>query len=125
MIPDQNSGRLIIEMGMGTDVSGQNYTLAATRAVQNAIQHSNLSILKVMQIDPADIRIVMTLGVQRPDQVDTAKLPQVLGQDCDIQIVQGGLDSVDPETGDLQIVASAAVEVFLPKQTGWALRKAE
>ncbi|MCH7786060.1 MAG: Lin0512 family protein, partial [Chloroflexi bacterium] len=32
----------VLEMGMGIDLHGQNYTLAATRAVWNAVHQSSL-----------------------------------------------------------------------------------
>ena len=37
--------RYITEMGMGTDVHGQDYTVAAERAVFDAIHHSSLHFL--------------------------------------------------------------------------------
>ena len=38
--------RLILEMGMGNDLYGMDYTKAAKRAVEDAFRHSTLSIFK-------------------------------------------------------------------------------
>ena len=36
--------RLILEMGMGNDLYGEDYTKAGCRAVQDALHHSSLSL---------------------------------------------------------------------------------
>ncbi|MDC3289995.1 Lin0512 family protein, partial [bacterium] len=42
--------RLIIEMGMGNDLYGMDYTKAAKRAVEDAFRHSTLSIFKSLNL---------------------------------------------------------------------------
>ena len=39
--------RLILEMGTGNDLYGEDYTKAANRAVQDALHHSSLVLLIV------------------------------------------------------------------------------
>ena len=36
--------RFIIEMGMGNDQSGEDYTKAARRAIEDAVHHSNIPV---------------------------------------------------------------------------------
>ncbi|WP_368188085.1 Lin0512 family protein [Aestuariibius sp. HNIBRBA575] len=118
-----NHGRLIIAMGMGTCLLGRdNYTKSALHAIEDAHQHSKLSILKRLNIAPKDIRVKITVGVQQPDNVAASEFYSQLSDQPEIHVVKGGLNVTDPETGAPMIVASAAVEVFLPQQEGWTLR---
>lgn len=103
--------RAILEMGAGTSLHGGDYTKAALRAVDDAIHHSSLTFLRSLKIKPSDMQVTVTIGVQKPDQVDRdavkAKLPH--GQ-VEVRIVKGGLDIPDPEVDDITVIASAAVE---------------
>ena len=38
--------RIILEMGMGNDLYGEDYTKAACRAVEDAIRHSSLILFR-------------------------------------------------------------------------------
>lgn len=115
--------RLIIEMGMGNTLHTMDYTKAARRAIQDALRHSSLPILGNLDISPDDMQVQVTVGVQDPNQVDCAALESTLPRGkATVTAVVGGLNTTDPATGDTNVIASAAVEVFLPKQTGWRLR---
>ncbi|MAB02879.1 MAG: hypothetical protein CML34_08825, partial [Rhodobacteraceae bacterium] len=48
--------RLILEMGMGNDLYGEDYTKAACRAVQDALHHSSLSLFSSLDIDHSEMR---------------------------------------------------------------------
>ncbi|MGY3436582.1 MULTISPECIES: Lin0512 family protein [unclassified Marinovum] len=115
--------RLIIEMGQGVDLHGRDYTKAAGRAIDDALRHSSLHVVKRLQLRPEAVRVQVTLGVQEPSQVKTADL---VGKfpfgEVTITPVYGGMDVIHPGSDDIQVVASAAIEVFLPEQTGWTLR---
>jgi len=115
--------RVIIEMGMGNDLHGQDYTKAAGRAIQDALRHSSLPLFGALDLDPAAMRVSVTVGVQDPDAVDCASLAATLprGQ-ATVRATHGGLNITNPDTGEVTIVASAAVEAFLPKQTKWRTR---
>ena len=70
------------------------------------------------------MRVVFTVGVQDPAAVDCGALEQTLPRGrVSVVAVKGGLDIPNPETGGRIVVASAAVEAFLPKQSGWVLRE--
>lgn len=66
--------RIILEMGSGNDLYGCDYTKAACRAVQDALHHSSIVLFKSLGYDHRDMRVQVTIGVQKPDQVDIAKV---------------------------------------------------
>ena len=101
--------RLILEMGSGNDLYGMNYTKAAIRALD--IPHS-------------DMQVKVTIGVQDPDQVDIAQLAAHIprGQP-DITVTFGGQNIKDPETDSCAVIASCAVEAFVPiNPRDWVVR---
>jgi uncharacterized protein (TIGR02058 family) len=65
--------RVILELGSGNDLHGSDYTKAALRAVQDALHHSSLSFVRSLQIDKTKLNVEVTIGVQRPEQVDIEK----------------------------------------------------
>jgi uncharacterized protein (TIGR02058 family) len=110
--------RVILELGSGNDLHGGDYTKAAIRAVQDAIHHSSLSIIRSLGLDSRKMLVEVTIGVQRPDKVDAEAVRATLphGQ-VSVLVVKGGLD-VPPDTmgdtsGDTAVIASAAVAVRL------------
>jgi uncharacterized protein (TIGR02058 family) len=106
--------RVILEMGTGNDLHGGDYTKAAIRAVQDAIHHSSLSLIRTLGLDPRSMRVDVTAGVQRPEQVDAAAVKNELPHgEVTVKVVKGGLDVPDEEAGDLAVIASAAVAVRL------------
>ncbi|MEP2534166.1 Lin0512 family protein [Shimia sp.] len=109
--------RFIIEMGMGNDQYGQDYTKAASRAIEDAIRHSTIPMFDALGMDHGEMRVQVTVGVQEPDKVDCAALVAGLprGQ-ATVTAVFGGLNVTNPDTGNVIVVASAAVEAFLRKQ---------
>ncbi|HEY9845339.1 MAG TPA: Lin0512 family protein, partial [Candidatus Caenarcaniphilales bacterium] len=66
--------RLIIEMGMGIDQHGQQPTVAAARAVRNAIAHNALpGIWEVAGLsDPDQMIVEVKVAVPYPEQVREA-----------------------------------------------------
>ena len=104
--------RIILELGTGNDLHGGNYTKAANRAVQDALHHSSLSFLRALKIKPADMQVEVTIGVQKPEMVDAARVKATLPHGTvTIKVVKGGLDVPDPEAGDIAVIASAAIAV--------------
>jgi uncharacterized protein (TIGR02058 family) len=113
--------RLIIEMGMGNDLHGMDYTKACMRAIEDALRHSSLPIFGVTGMSHDQMRVQVTVAVQEPDKVDVdalvAKLPRGRAK---VRAVLGGLNVASGE--ETIVVAQASVEAFLPAQTGWVLR---
>jgi uncharacterized protein (TIGR02058 family) len=111
--------RFIIEMGMGNDLHGQDYTKAAGRAIEDAIRHSSIPMFGALGIDPAQMRVQVTVGVAKPDQLDLAKLQALLPRGrATVSAVIGGLDVTNPDSGEVTVIATAAIEAFLPDQSG-------
>lgn len=113
--------RLIIEMGMGNDLHGQDYTKAAKRAIEDAFRHSSLPIFGVLALPHEAMQVKVTVAVQEPDALDLDALRATLprGQ-VEVRAVRGGLN-VDAN-GETIVIAQASVEAFLPAQDGWTLR---
>src|SRR6202041_488992 len=112
--------RVILELGMGNDLHGGDYTKAALRAVQDALHHSSLAMIRSLGIDAKTQMFVdVTIGVQQPDQVDTevvkASLPHGI---VTVKAVKGGLDVIDRERGDNAVIANATVAGRW--ELGWA-----
>lgn len=109
--------RLILEMGMGADLYGADYTKAACRAVDDAIRHSSLILFRSLALDHEKMLVNVTIGVQDPKEVDAdvvaAKLPR--GRAV-VTVVHGGQNVADDENGTLSVIASAAIEACYPEE---------
>lgn len=111
--------RVIIEMGMGNDLHGMDYQKAAARAIEDAIRHSTLPIFQSIDMPHTEMRVQVTVAVQEPDKIDADSLKSGLPRGrAAVSVVKGGLNIENPETGDTAVVATAAVEAFLPSQAG-------
>ena len=102
----------ILELGMGIDLHGHNYTEAARRAVWNAVHQSSLMFLSQLGPNAASEMVVeVTIGIPKPDQVDEATVLAVLPHGKGVlKVVQGGLEIEGREgSGDRTIMANAAV----------------
>ncbi|MBE9011829.1 Lin0512 family protein [Pseudanabaenaceae cyanobacterium LEGE 13415] len=114
--------RFVIEMGMGVDQHGQDPTVAASRAVRNAIAHNALpGIWEVAKLDhPNEMVIEVQIAVPHPEQVRAEEVLQVLpfGQKTlKVQsggmIVQGRAIEEFNDKNDEMYVAVASVTVFV------------
>ena len=117
--------RIILEMGTGNDLYGEDYTKAACRAVEDAIRHSSLILFRSLGFDHADMQVKVTIGVQQPHQVDTAMVAQKLPRGkAEVTAVKGGLNVVDAENNSCSVVATAAVEAYLDiNPNDWVISK--
>jgi uncharacterized protein (TIGR02058 family) len=106
--------RVILEMGSGNDLHGGDYTKAAVRAVDDAVHHSSLSLIRTLGLDSRAMQVEVTIGVQRPDKVDAEAVKRALPHgEVTVKVVKGGLDVPDEEWADVAVIASAAVAVRL------------
>lgn len=107
--------RIILEMGTGNDLYGEDYTKAAKRAVQDAIHHSSITLFKSLDIDPQTMQIELNLAAQKPDEIDldavAAELPY--GQ-VRPKAVFGGLNVHDDVSGRTSVIVNAGIIVRLP-----------
>jgi uncharacterized protein (TIGR02058 family) len=115
--------RIIIEMGMGNDLHGMDYTKACVRAIEDAFRHSSLPLFGALEMSHDAMLVQVTVGIQEPDKVDVdrlvAKLPR--GR-AEVNAVFGGMNVVAENGSDTIVIAQAAVEAFLPPQNGWKLK---
>src|SRR3546814_19529378 len=99
--------RVILEMGAGNDLHGGDYTKAAVRAVQDALHHSSLTFIRTLGIDKNALIVDVTIGVKKPERIDTEKvkatLPIGTGR---VREVKGGLDIPVEAVGDIAVIAS-------------------
>jgi len=55
--------RVILEMGAGNDLHGGNYTKAACRAVDDALHHSSLTMIRTLDVGAGDMYVDVTIDV--------------------------------------------------------------
>ena len=104
--------RLILEMGTGSALHSADYTKAAKRALQDAIRHSSLTIVRSLEIDPNELHVELTLAAQEPEKIDLDALLEDLpfGR-VTPKAVKGGLNVVDETSGKPCVFVNAAVIV--------------
>lgn len=106
--------RMVLEIGMGNDLHGGDYTKAAIRAVQDAIHHSSLTLIRTLEIEPADMQVEVRIGVAKPDKVDVDAVAKTLPYGTiTVKAEPGGLDVPTDDGEDLAVIATAAVIVRL------------
>jgi uncharacterized protein (TIGR02058 family) len=106
--------RVAVEIGMGTDIRGADYTKAAVRALRDALWHNSLNVADALG-KPVDSMVVEVLiGVPRPEQVDKAEVLKVLPHGTGtVEVVQGGLEISNDAGTSSTVIASAAAIVRL------------
>jgi uncharacterized protein (TIGR02058 family) len=115
--------RLVIEMGMGVDQHGQDPTVAAARAVRNAIAHNALpGVWEVAGLShPNEMLVGVQVAVPFPEAVRQEEVLAVLpfGQKT-LTVEAGGMivpgraiPELDDKNDDMY-VAIAAVTVSIP-----------
>ena len=106
--------RIILEMGTGNDLYGEDYTKAAVRAVQDALHHSSITLFRSLGIDRDSMRVEVTVGVQMPDQIDVQTIRQQIPfGSVSVNAVKGGLNVSDNENDTVTVIATAAVAARL------------
>lgn len=106
--------RYVTEMGMGTDVHGRDYTLAAERAVFDAIHHSSLHFFAPLKKTADDMYIDLLIGVPEPEQVDMDRVAAALPYGTvNVSVIKGGLEIPTDDGKDAIIIANAGIVVRL------------
>ncbi|WP_135504264.1 Lin0512 family protein [Roseovarius aestuariivivens] len=116
--------RFILEMGMGNDLHGMSYQKAAARAIESAFRRSTIPMFETTPLEHTQMRVQVTVGVREPDKLDTDALSAMMPRGrAQVTAVEGGQNLLNPETGETIVVATAAVEAFLPDQSAhWRAR---
>jgi len=111
--------RIILEMGTGNDLYGEDYTKAAVRAVQDALHHSSITLFRTLGIDRDSMQVEVTIGVQIPHKVDKKVIQQQIPfGTVTVNVVKGGLNIVDTENNTVTVIASSAIAARLDIVTG-------
>jgi uncharacterized protein (TIGR02058 family) len=106
--------RVVLEIGMGTDIRGADSTKAAVRALQDALWHNCLTVAKALGAPTDSMRVEVTIGVPRPETVDSAAVLAVLRHGTGtVTVVDGGLEIANPAGTDSTLIAHAAAVVRL------------
>ncbi len=88
--------RVVVEMGMGTDIRGGDYTKAAIRALRDALWHNSLSLTRALGMDIDSMQVEVTIGVPQPDAVDKAQVLAILPPGTgEVTVVPGGREYSD------------------------------
>ena len=106
--------RMVLEIGMGTDIRGTDPTKAAVRALRDALWHNSLAIAPALG-QPLDAMIVdVLIGVPNPEKVDKEQVLAVLpyGKGT-VTVVEGGLLIPNDEGTDGTMIANACAVVSL------------
>ncbi len=105
---------MMLQIGMGTDIRGADYTKAVVCALRDALRHISLTVADALGQDVDAMRVAVTIGVPQPDQVDrNAVLATLAHATRTVSVVQGGLEIwTDAGTGST-VIANAAAVVLL------------
>jgi uncharacterized protein (TIGR02058 family) len=103
--------RMAVEIGMGTDIRGADYTKAAVRALRDALWHNSLNVADALGLPTDSMFVDILIGVPKPDRVDKAQVLAVLPHGTgSVTVVEGGLEIPnDAGTGSTVIANAAAI----------------
>jgi len=104
--------RVALEIGMGTDIRGGDYTKAAVRALKDALWHNSLTVATALGKSSDDMRVEVLIGVPQPDKVDKAEVLAVLPHGT-VKVFEGGLEIANEAGTDKTVIAQAAAIVRL------------
>lgn len=110
--------RLVMEVGMGTDLRGQDYTKAAIRGLKDALWHNSLSIAPALGYSRDAMQVDIEIGVTHPEKVDKQAVADILpyGQ-ASVIVTKGGLDVVSDDGINTIVIANVAAVVYLDMQS--------
>ena len=106
--------RMVLEIGMGTDIRGNEPTKAACRALRDALWHNSLSIATALGKPLDAMQVDVHIGVPHPELVNKEEVLAVLpyGKGT-VTVVEGGLEIVNDEGTDRILIANACAVVSL------------
>jgi uncharacterized protein (TIGR02058 family) len=106
--------RMVLQIGMGTDIRGADDTKAAVRALRDALWHNSLSVADALGQDVDAMQVEVTIGVPHPERVDQAAVLAVLPHGTGtVNVVQGGLEIPNDAGTNSTLIANAAAVVRL------------
>ncbi|WP_311949156.1 Lin0512 family protein [Halomonas piscis] len=109
---------LVHQFGTGTSIRSRDYTAACVRAIRDALWHNSLSVAEVFDSPREAMMIDVQLGIPRPEEVDTRKLPDVFPYGKPrITLTRGGLEILKPDGSGASVIANAVLTVSLARES--------
>jgi uncharacterized protein (TIGR02058 family) len=106
--------RMAIEIGMGTDIRGADYTKAAVRALRDALWHNSLNIADALGKATDSMVVEVLIGVPKPERVDQTEVLKVLPHGTGtVKVFEGGLEIFNDAGTSSTVLAHAAAIVRL------------
>ncbi len=106
--------RMVVELGIGTDLGGADYTKAAIRAVKDALWHNSLTVADAFGVPRDEMQIDVHIGAGQPDQVDAKAVADVFPYGkATVTASHGGMDILKDDGKDRTILVNAGVIVYL------------
>ena len=106
--------RMVLEIGMGTDIRGTDSTKAACRALRDALWHNSLAIASALGFPLDAMMVDVHIGVPRPETVDKAQVLAVLPYGTGtVTVVEGGLSIPNDDGRDGTLIANCCAVVSL------------
>ena len=115
---------MVMELGMGTDLQGEDYTKAACRAVHNALRQNSLSVYDAFGVSRDKMVVEIIIGAIKPEAVDKEAVAAMLPYGSrTVRVEAGGMDT-PKEGGGTTIMANAAIIVYLdlPEGKVWSTK---
>ena len=106
----------LLQTGMGVDLHGADDTVAARRAIEDAIRRNSLLFVRHAGLTRREqLRVDVTVGTPHPERVDAAALAALfpLGV-VEVRAEAGGLLAETGAPGDPVLVAAVRVSVDQP-----------
>jgi uncharacterized protein (TIGR02058 family) len=106
--------RMVLEIGMGTDIRGADPTKVACRALRDALWHNSLSIAPALGHSLDAMIVDVHIGVPHPELVDKEQVLAVLpyGKGT-VTVIEGGLEIRNDAGISSTLIANACVVVSL------------
>lgn len=102
--------QVAIEIGMGTDLRGEDNTKAAIRAVKDALHRNALTVADALGFPKDSMLVDIRIGAPDPASVDLDAVSAVAPYGIrTVEAVQGGL-RIEKDTG-ATIIANAIISV--------------
>ena len=110
--------KVAMELGMGSSLRHANYTVAAMRAVEDALWRNALTVADALGFTRDEMIIDVEIAVQKPDEVNLQEVASVFPYGkVNVTANKGGLDIAKPaqaaklESSDVTVMAQAAIIV--------------
>jgi uncharacterized protein (TIGR02058 family) len=106
--------RMVLELGMGTDIRGADYTKAAVRALRDALWHNSLSIADAVGLPVDSMQVEVRIGVPHPEKVNKEEVLAILPHGTGtVTVVEGGLEIPNDAGTNSTVLAHACAIVRL------------